>query len=222
MAGTSRSGCRSTSTTRTDGGNASDPAARGRSRPGPSSPPTSTSVKRTTRASSALDGPRRGTTTRIGVPSRSRSHIRLKPILVSLVAPLGPPVRATEELRAVEILRTPAGDTVIRPRPEHGRLGAAQASRRARARTVTLRHAEVLDPDGTLYTANLRGAAADRPLHAQGRRRRDVRTALHLPRLPLRRVDAASRATPTLDALTGIVAALRHSADRHASSAPTR
>jgi alpha-L-rhamnosidase len=74
-----------------------------------------------------------------------------------LVAPAGPPVRRTEELKPVKIFRTPEGDTVadmgqnmvgwVRLRVE-GPAGT----------TVTLRHAEVLDKEGNLYTENLRSA----------------------------------------------------------------
>jgi alpha-L-rhamnosidase len=74
-----------------------------------------------------------------------------------LVAPVGPPMRRIEELEPLAIIRTPAGETVVdmgqnmvgwvRLRVE-GPAGA----------TVTLRHAEVLDADGNLYTANLRSA----------------------------------------------------------------
>jgi alpha-L-rhamnosidase len=76
-----------------------------------------------------------------------------------LIAPAGPPVRRTEELTPVKIFKTPAGDTVadmgqnmvgwVRLRVE-GPAGT----------TVTLRHAEVLDKQGNLYTANLRNAKA--------------------------------------------------------------
>ena len=58
---------------------------------------------------------------------------------------------------------------------------------------ITLRHAEMLNPDGTLYTANLRGAPVDRHLYLQGRRRRGLAAAIHLPRLPLRRTDRLAR-----------------------------
>ena len=42
--------------------------------------------------------------------------------------------------------------------------------------TVTLRHAETLKPDGTLYLANLRGAQATDTLHAARRRRWKLRS----------------------------------------------
>jgi alpha-L-rhamnosidase len=75
-----------------------------------------------------------------------------------LVAPVGPPVRPIEEIRAVGIVRTPAGDTVF----DMGQnlVGWVRLRVRGpRGTTVTLRHAEVLDKDGNFYVANLRGAA---------------------------------------------------------------
>ena len=75
----------------------------------------------------------------------------------NLVAPAGPPVAAIGELKPVKILKTPAGDTVVRHGPEHGRLGAHQGQGPA-GTTVTLRHAEVLDKQGNFYASNLRKA----------------------------------------------------------------
>lgn len=76
-----------------------------------------------------------------------------------LVAPAGPPVRRIQELKPVEILRTPAGETVF----DMGQnmVGWARLKVRGPAgTTVTLRHAEVLDPKGNFYIDNLRKAAA--------------------------------------------------------------
>jgi len=74
-----------------------------------------------------------------------------------LIASMGPPVRRMGEIRPVEILRTPAGDTVV----DMGQnlVGWVRLRVRGEAgRTVTLRHAEVLDRDGNFYTENLRRA----------------------------------------------------------------
>jgi alpha-L-rhamnosidase len=74
-----------------------------------------------------------------------------------LVAPAGPPVRRIEELKAVRILRTPAGETVV----DMGQnmVGWVRLKVRGPAgTTVTLRHAEVLDKQGNFYTENLRAA----------------------------------------------------------------
>lgn len=74
-----------------------------------------------------------------------------------LIAPAGPPVRAIEEIKAVKILKTPAGLTVV----DFGQnmVGWVRMKVRGPAgTTVTLRHAEVLDKAGEFYTANLRAA----------------------------------------------------------------
>ena len=76
-----------------------------------------------------------------------------------LVAPAGPPVRRIEELKPVKILRTPAGDTVA----DMGQNMVGWVRLKAQGpagTTVTLRHAEVLDKQGNLYTENLRAAKA--------------------------------------------------------------
>ncbi|GAA5522118.1 glycoside hydrolase family 78 protein [Aliifodinibius salicampi] len=74
-----------------------------------------------------------------------------------LVAPEGPPVRKIQELRPVEILRTPEGDTVV----DMGQnmVGWIRLKVSGSAGTkVTMEHAEVLDKDGNFYTENLRAA----------------------------------------------------------------
>jgi alpha-L-rhamnosidase len=74
-----------------------------------------------------------------------------------LVAPAGPPVRAIQELKPIEILKTPAADTVI----DMGQnmVGWVRFHVTAPAgTTITLRHAEVLDSAGNFYTENLRSA----------------------------------------------------------------
>ena len=74
-----------------------------------------------------------------------------------LVASAGPPVRRVKELRPVEILKTPAGETVV----DMGQnmVGWVRLSVEGPAGTsVTLRHAEVLDRDGNFYIGNLRAA----------------------------------------------------------------
>jgi alpha-L-rhamnosidase len=76
-----------------------------------------------------------------------------------LIAPVGPPVRRIQELRPVEILTTPAGDTVV----DMGQnmVGWVRLWADGEAGTeITLRHAEVLDAQGNFYTDNLRSAAA--------------------------------------------------------------
>jgi alpha-L-rhamnosidase len=74
-----------------------------------------------------------------------------------LVAPVSPPVRRIQEIRPIAILHTPAGETVF----DLGQnmVGWVRLRVQGPAGTnVTLRHAEVLDRAGNLYTANLRNA----------------------------------------------------------------
>ena len=78
--------------------------------------------------------------------------------LTTLVAPDGPPVRRTETLRPVAITRSPSGKTLV----DFGQnlVGRVRFTVRGEAgRTITLRHAEVLE-DGELGTRPLRFAAA--------------------------------------------------------------
>jgi alpha-L-rhamnosidase len=78
--------------------------------------------------------------------------------LATLVAPLAPPIRVTERVRAVEILTSPSGRTIV----DFGQnlVGVVELTVEGRAGTeVVLRHAEVLQ-DGELCTAPLRRAAA--------------------------------------------------------------
>jgi len=75
----------------------------------------------------------------------------------SLVAPIAPPVRRTLEVRPRAILHTPRGETVV----DMGQNLVGWVRLRADGEagtTVTLRHAEILDAAGNLYTENLRQA----------------------------------------------------------------
>ena len=74
-----------------------------------------------------------------------------------LVAPVGPPVRRIQEVKPVEIIRTPAGELVF----DFGQNMVGWVRLKVdgpRGSTVRMRHAEVLDKDGNFYTANLRSA----------------------------------------------------------------
>ena len=76
---------------------------------------------------------------------------------LKLVAAAGPPVQKTEEVKAVKVLRTPAGDTVV----DMGQNMVGWVKFRVSApagTTIALRHAEVLDKEGNFYTENLRSA----------------------------------------------------------------
>ncbi len=75
----------------------------------------------------------------------------------NLVAPAGPPVRRIQEIRPLSILRTQSGDTIV----DMGQnmVGWMRLKVSGPAGTiVTLKHAEVLDKEGNLYTENLRAA----------------------------------------------------------------
>ena len=75
----------------------------------------------------------------------------------NLVAQENVPVRIIQEIRPSEIIKTPKGETVI----DFGQnmTGWVQFSVKGPVGTaVTLKHAEVLDSNGTSYTENLRGA----------------------------------------------------------------
>jgi alpha-L-rhamnosidase len=75
----------------------------------------------------------------------------------TLLAAAGPPVKKIEEVKAVKVLRTPAGDTVV----DMGQNMVGWVKFRVTApagTTITLRHAEVLDKAGNFYTENLREA----------------------------------------------------------------
>ena len=74
-----------------------------------------------------------------------------------LVAPAGPPVQEIEQVKPVNVLTTPAGETVV----DMGQNMVGWIRFRLNApggTTVTLRHAEVLDKAGNLYVENLRSA----------------------------------------------------------------
>jgi alpha-L-rhamnosidase len=74
-----------------------------------------------------------------------------------LVASYGPPVRRIEEIKPVQLIKTPAGETVL----DMGQNMVGWVRFRLEApagTTITLRHAEVLDKAGNLYTDNLRAA----------------------------------------------------------------
>jgi alpha-L-rhamnosidase len=76
-----------------------------------------------------------------------------------LVAPIGVPVRRTEEIVPKGVIKTPAGETVV----DLGQNLAGWIRLRARGprgTCITLRHGEVLDSAGNFYNKNLRMAKA--------------------------------------------------------------
>ena len=75
----------------------------------------------------------------------------------ALLAPVSEPVRRTQIVTPIAILKSPSGQTLI----DLGQNITGWVRLRVRGRagtTVTLRHGEVLDKAGNLYTANLRAA----------------------------------------------------------------
>ncbi len=75
-----------------------------------------------------------------------------------LVAQLAPPVRRIAEITPIRIFKTPAGVTVVDMGQNMTGWVRLRVSGPA-GTTVTLRHGEVLDSAGNLYTDNLRAAA---------------------------------------------------------------
>ena len=104
----------------------------------------------------------------------------------TLVAPTGPPVRRIQTLPVVEISTSPTGKTLL----DFGqnlvgwlRLFLPDAPA---GTEITVRHAEVLE-DGELGTRPLRRAAQTDVVDPGRQRPTNLRAALHLPRLPVRR-----------------------------------
>lgn len=74
-----------------------------------------------------------------------------------LVAPISPPVKKIQILKAISVIKTPAGETVF----DFGQniTGWVQLkAQAAKGTTVILTFAEVLDKEGNFYTKNLRMA----------------------------------------------------------------
>ncbi len=89
--------------------------------------------------------------------------VTLAPVTEHLVAFLGEPVRRVLELPAVDVLTTPAGETVV----DFGQVtaGRVRFTVRGPAGTkVTLEHAEVLDAEGN-YLNNIAGHNKDQTDH---------------------------------------------------------
>ncbi len=76
-----------------------------------------------------------------------------------LVAPQGPPVKATQIIKPKELITTPKGEVVL----DLGQNMVGWARMKVQGpegHKVTLKFAEVLDKDGNFYTKNLRAAEA--------------------------------------------------------------
>jgi alpha-L-rhamnosidase len=120
-----------------------------------------------------------------------------------LVAPAGPPVRRTGEIKPVKILKTPAGDTVV----DMGQNMVGWVRIRAEGpagTTITLRHAEVLDKQGNFYVENLRAAKQTVRYTLNGRGAETYEP--HFTFQGFRYVAVDGYPGPlTLDSLTGVV-----------------
>jgi alpha-L-rhamnosidase len=139
-----------------------------------------------------------------GYDDKDWEAVRLvEPPKATLVAPAGPPVRKIEEVRPVKVLRTPAGETVF----DMGQNMVGHVRLRVRGeagRTITLRHFEVLDKAGNVYTANLRAAKQQVQYTLKGGA--DEVYEPHFTFQGFRYVAVEGwPGEPTLDGLTGVV-----------------
>jgi alpha-L-rhamnosidase len=122
---------------------------------------------------------------------------------VPLVAPPGPPVRRLAELPARTITEREPGHYVV----DMGQNMVGWVRLRVdgdQAGTVVLRHAELLEPDGSLHTANLRTALCTDVHLVGGGLAVDVEP--HFTYRGFRYVEITGLATaPSPDAITGVV-----------------
>jgi alpha-L-rhamnosidase len=122
-----------------------------------------------------------------------------------VVAQIGPPVRRHEQIRPVCLLHSPQGETIL----DFGQNMVGWVQVRARGpegTSITLRHAEMLDQEGNLYTENLRHAAQTTRYTLKGRTDADEVFEPHFTFQGFRYV--AVEGFPgelTLDRFTGIV-----------------
>jgi alpha-L-rhamnosidase len=120
-----------------------------------------------------------------------------------LVAQNGPFVKRQEELKPLQIIHTPAGETVF----DFGQnmVGWVRLKVQGPAgTTITLRHAEVLDQQGNFYTTNLRAAKQTVQYTLKG-----GGTETYEPRFTFMGFQFVAvegwPGEPTLDSLTGVV-----------------
>lgn len=122
-----------------------------------------------------------------------------------VVAQVGPLVRRQEEIRPVQLLRPAGGETIL----DFGQNMVGWVRMRVRGpagTTITLRHAEVLDQDGNLYTENLRRAAQTTRYTLRGMTAADEVFEPHFTFQGFRYVAVDGfPGEPTLDNFTGIV-----------------
>ncbi len=139
----------------------------------------------------------------------------------ALAAQMIEPIRVVETLKPVTITEPRPGVYDLRHGPEHGRL-VPPAGRRPdghrRSRCATPKRSR---PTARSTSTTSARRTRHESLHAQGRRRRSLGAALHLSRLPLRRGDAASPASPR-STRSKAAWCTTTCADRRHFAAPTR
>lgn len=122
-----------------------------------------------------------------------------------LEAQLGPLVRAMEELVPISIQRSPKGETIL----DFGQNMVGWVRVRVRGPagcTITLRHAEILDQAGNLYTENLRSADQVMRYTLKGLTDQDEVFEPHFSFQGFRYVALEGfRSEPRLDQFTGVV-----------------
>lgn len=121
----------------------------------------------------------------------------------NLIAPAGPAVRRTQEIKPLKVLKTPVGETVL----DLGQnmVGWVRLKVQGPAGTkIKVTHAEVLDQKGNFYTANLRSAKCELNYILKGD---SIETyEPHFTFMGFRYVRIEGwPGTPTLDNITGIV-----------------
>lgn len=123
----------------------------------------------------------------------------------AVMAQVGPYVRRQETIRPVRILHSPKGETIL----DFGQnmVGWVQMRVRGpRGTTITLRHAEVLDQQGNLYTENLRKAEQTTRYILKGVTEEDEVFEPHFTFQGFQYVAVEGfPGEPTLDRFTGIV-----------------
>ena len=125
-------------------------------------------------------------------------------VTARLVSPVGPPVRRMHEITPVRLIRTPAGETVFDL--GQNRVGWVRLSARgASGTTVRVRHAETLDKSGNFYTENLRAARQTVTYIMKGGGVETYEPHFTFQGFRYVAVEGLT-GTPTLDAITGVVA----------------
>ena len=131
------------------------------------------------------------------------AHVREEPPR-SLDAQVAPPVRVLGECRAVALTEPAPGRWVF----DLGQnmVGVVHLKIRApEGKTLILRHAEMLNPDGTIYTANLRGAASTDTYLCKGGGTEEWQPRFTLHGFRYVELTGLPPGRPDLDAVTGVV-----------------